>query len=87
MLLDPLLDAIFSSAGLPARISRSFIAVAMLVAGLAFLGLAISVAVDAANPRASSALLLVGLLFALSLGSFWLMYRAVGKRRDSSDEA
>ena len=86
MLLDLLLDAISSSAGLPARISRSLVAVAMLMAGLAFLALAIFMSVEAVNLRAWGALLFVGLFFALSLGSFWLMYRAA-RERGGVDEA
>jgi uncharacterized membrane protein len=86
MLLDLLLDAIFSSAGLPARISRSFVAVAMLMAGLAFLALAIFMTVEAVNLWAWGTLLFVGLFFALSLGSFWFMYRAA-RERGGVDEA
>ena len=86
MALDLLLDAIFSSVGLPARISRSLIAMSMFVAGLAFLALAIFMAVQAVNLRAWGVLLVVFLFFALSIGSFWLMYRAAAERRDYSDE-
>jgi uncharacterized membrane protein len=87
MSLDLLLDAFFSSAGLPARVSRSFVAVAMLVAGLAFLALAIFMTVEAINLRAWSTLLFAGLFVALSSVSFWLMYRAARERGGASDEA
>ena len=86
MFLDLLLDAISSSAGLPARISRSFVAVAMLVAGLAFLALAIFMAIAAKDLRTLSTLLFVGLFLALASVSFWLMYRAATERGGASDE-
>ena len=76
MLLDALVDAIFSSTGLPARISRSFVAVAMLLGGLSFFGLAVLMIVVAADKRAFTMVLFAGLFFALSAGSFWLTYRA-----------
>ena len=81
MLLDLLLEAISSSAGLPARISRSVVAIAMLVAVLGFLGLAILMIVVAAEQGALTMLLFAGLFFALSAGSFWLMYRAAAEPR------
>ncbi len=87
MALDLLLDALFSSVGLPARVSRSFAAISMFVAGIAFLVLAIFSAIQAVNPRALDTILVVFLFFALSLCSFWLMYRAASERRDVSDEA
>jgi hypothetical protein len=81
MLLDLLLDAISSSVGLPAGISRSVVAIAMLVAGLAFLGLAVLMIVVAAEQGDLTMLLFAGLFLVLSAGSFWLVHRAAGEPR------
>ena len=86
-LLDLLVDVLLSSVGLPARISRSLAAIAMLVAGLTFLAMAIFMAVEAVGPQALGPCILSGLFLALSFGSFWLMYRAAREQGKVMDEA
>lgn len=76
MMLDMFLEAILSSASLPERLSRILIAVAMLVAGLAFLALSVLMGIRAVSHMTLGALFLAGAFLVLSPGSFWLMYRA-----------